>query len=64
MGVLLAASYSLLSRHFDRTLSDAAAGDALDAVGLQYLLAFGGTVILALAAGWMIAWLGARRSVA
>lgn len=55
VGVLLGASYWLLSRHFDRTLSDAAAGDALDAVGLQYLLAFGGTVILALAAGWIIA---------
>ena len=55
VGVLLGASYWLLSRHFDRTLSDAAARDALDAVGLQYLLAFGGTVLLALAAGWMIA---------
>ena len=55
VGVLLGASYWLLSRHFDRTLSDAAARDALDAVGLQYLLAFGGTVILALAAGWIIA---------
>ncbi len=55
VGVLLGASYWLLSRHFDRTLSEAAARDALDAVGLQYLLAFGGTVILALAAGWIIA---------
>ena len=55
VGVLLGASYWLLSRHFDRTLSDAAAQDALNAVALQYLLAFGGTVILALAAGWIIA---------
>jgi signal transduction histidine kinase len=55
VGVLLGASYWLLSRHFARTLSDAAASDAVRAVGLQYALAFAGTVILALAAGWVIA---------
>jgi signal transduction histidine kinase len=55
VGLLLGASYWLLDRHFHRTLSDGAAGDALRAVGLQYLLAFGGTVLLALAAGWIIA---------
>lgn len=55
VGVLLGASYWLLDRHFHRTLPDAAAGDALNAVGVQYLLAFAGTVILALVAGWIIA---------
>lgn len=55
VGLLLVGSYWLLARHFGRTLSPAAAGDALAAVGIQYLLAFAGTVILALAAGWAIA---------
>ena len=43
VGVLLGASYWLLERHFDRTLSDRPRGDALNAVALQYVLAFAGT---------------------
>jgi signal transduction histidine kinase len=55
VGVLLGASYWLLSRHLHRTLTDAAASDALRAVAVQYALAFAGAAILALAAGWVIA---------
>ncbi len=53
--MLLGASYWLLSRHFHRTLSDAAAGDALDAVEASVPAGLRWQVILALAAGWIIA---------
>ena len=54
-GVLLLISYWLLGRHFDRTLPEALAGDALDEVALQYLVAFAGVVLLATTVGWAMA---------
>ena len=54
-GLLLAASWWLLERHFHRTLPDAVAREAASAVGTQYALAFGGTLLVAVAAGWLVA---------
>jgi signal transduction histidine kinase len=54
-GILLLISYWLLERHFDRTLPDALASDALDEVGSQYLIAFAGVLLLATAIGWATA---------
>jgi signal transduction histidine kinase len=54
-GALLAVSYWLLGRHFDRTLPDALAQDALDEVALQYAIAFAGVLLVAAAVGWLIA---------
>jgi signal transduction histidine kinase len=54
-GVLLLVSYWLLGRHFDRTLPETLAGDALDEVALQYLVAFAGVLLLAAAIGWVVA---------
>jgi signal transduction histidine kinase len=54
-GILLLVSYWLLERHFDRTLPDALARDALDEVGSQYLIAFAGVLLLATAIGWATA---------
>jgi signal transduction histidine kinase len=54
-GALLAVSYWLLGRHFDRTLPDALAQDALDEVALQYGIAFAGVLLVAAAVGWLIA---------
>jgi hypothetical protein len=57
-GVLLLISYWLLARHFDRTLPEALAGDALDEVAAQYLIALAGVVLLSGALGWALAgWL-------
>ena len=57
-GVLLLVSYWLLARHFDRTLSEALARDALDEVAAQYLIALAGVVLLSVALGWALAgWL-------
>jgi signal transduction histidine kinase len=54
-GVLLLVSYWLLGRHFDRTLSEPLARDALDEVALQYGIAFAGVLVLAAAIGWIVA---------
>ena len=54
-GALLAVNYWLLSRHFDRTLPEALAQDALDEVALQYAIAFAGVLLVAAAVGWLIA---------
>jgi signal transduction histidine kinase len=54
-GVLLLVSYWLLGRHFDRTLPDGLAGDTLDEVGFQYLVAFAGVLLVATAIGWAVA---------
>ncbi len=53
--LLLGISYWLLDRQFDRTLSPAAASDALSEVGTQYLIAFAGMLLIACAAGWIVA---------
>jgi signal transduction histidine kinase len=54
-GVLLLVSYWLLGRHFDRTLSEPLANDALDEVAIQYGIAFAGVLVLAAAIGWIAA---------
>jgi signal transduction histidine kinase len=54
-GVLLVVSYWLLARHFDRTLPEQLASDALDEVALQYLVAFAGVLLVAAAVGWAVA---------
>jgi signal transduction histidine kinase len=54
-GILLLISYWLLARHFDRTLPQPLASDALGQVGSQYLIAFAGVLLLATAIGWAIA---------
>ena len=57
-GILLLVSYWLLERHFDRTLPEALANNALDEVALQYLIALAGVVLLSGALGWALAgWL-------
>ena len=53
--ILMGLSYWLLERNFDRTLSPQAASDALSEVGTQYAIAFVGTLIIAVAAGWVVA---------
>ena len=54
-GALLLVSYWLLERHFDRTLPEALARDAVDEVALQYLVAFAGVLLVAGAVGWVVA---------
>jgi signal transduction histidine kinase len=54
-GALLLVSYWLLGRHFDRTLPEDLARDALDEVALQYLVAFAGVLLVAAAVGWVVA---------
>jgi signal transduction histidine kinase len=54
-GILLLVSYWLLGRHFDRTLSEPLASDALDEVALQYGIAFAGILVVAAAIGWVVA---------
>jgi signal transduction histidine kinase len=54
-GALLAVSYWLLGRHFDRTLPEPLAEDALDEVALQYAIAFAGVLLVAAAVGWLVA---------
>jgi signal transduction histidine kinase len=54
-GVLLGVSYWLLARHFDRTLPEALANDALEEVAVQYLVAFAGVVLVAAVIGWAVA---------
>jgi len=52
--VVLAASW-LFERHVDRTLPAADAQDALAQLGTQYLLAFAGATLVAVALGWALA---------
>jgi signal transduction histidine kinase len=54
-GALLLVSYWLLGRHFDRTLPEPLARDALDEVALQYAVAFAGVLLVAAAVGWLVA---------
>jgi signal transduction histidine kinase len=54
-GALLLVSYWLLGRHFDRTLPEELARDALDEVALQYAIAFAGVLLVAAAVGWLVA---------
>jgi signal transduction histidine kinase len=54
-GALLLVSYWLLGRHFDRTLPESLAQDALDEVALQYAIAFAGVLLVAAAVGWLVA---------
>jgi signal transduction histidine kinase len=54
-GALLLVSYWLLGRHFDRTLPEPLAQDALDEVALQYVIAFAGVLLVAAAVGWLVA---------
>lgn len=54
-GVLLAVSYWLLARHFDRTLPEALASDALEEVAVQYVVAFAGVLLVAGVIGWAVA---------
>jgi signal transduction histidine kinase len=54
-GALLLVSYWLLGRHFDRTLPEALAQDALDEVALQYVIAFAGVLLVAGVVGWLVA---------
>ena len=54
-GALLLVSYWLLGRHFDRTLPDPLARDALDEVALQYAIAFVGVLLVSGAVGWLVA---------
>jgi signal transduction histidine kinase len=54
-GALLLVSYWLLERHFDRTLPEPLARDALDEVALQYAIAFAGVLLVAAAVGWLVA---------
>lgn len=54
-GILLLVSYWLLRRQLDRSLPPGRASDAIGDVGLQYVVAFAGTALLAAAVGWMVA---------
>jgi signal transduction histidine kinase len=54
-GVLLGVSYWLLARHFDRTLPQDLASDALEEVAVQYLIAFAGVLLVAAVIGWAVA---------
>jgi signal transduction histidine kinase len=54
-GLLLAVSYWLMRRHLDRTLPPDQARDAASELALQFALAFAGTMVLAVVAGWLLA---------
>jgi signal transduction histidine kinase len=54
-GVLLGVSYWLLARHFDRTLPEGLASDALEEVAIQYVVAFAGVLLVAAVIGWAVA---------
>jgi signal transduction histidine kinase len=54
-GALLLISYWLLGRHFDRTLPESLAQDALDEVAIQYAIAFVGVLLVSGAVGWLVA---------
>jgi signal transduction histidine kinase len=53
--LLLGLSWWLVGRHLHRTLPDEVAGDALSDLGIQYALALVGTLLLAVALGWIVA---------
>ncbi|HEY1274893.1 MAG TPA: ATP-binding protein [Thermoleophilaceae bacterium] len=53
--LLLGLSWWLVGRQLHRTLPDGFAHDALSDLGLQYVLAFAGTLIVAVALGWVVA---------
>ena len=52
---LLGLSYWLLGRQLDRTLPPDLASETLGEVGLQYAIAFAGTLLVAVAIGWAMA---------
>jgi two-component system, OmpR family, sensor histidine kinase VanS len=53
--VLLGISSWLVHRHVERTLPPGFAAEALAQLDFQYVLAFGGTMIVAVALGWVVA---------
>jgi signal transduction histidine kinase len=53
--LLLGLSWWLVGRQLRRTLPDGLAGDALSDLGLQYGLALAGTLLVAVALGWLVA---------
>ncbi|HEX8119924.1 MAG TPA: HAMP domain-containing sensor histidine kinase [Solirubrobacteraceae bacterium] len=53
--VLLALSWWLMDRHLHRTLPEQLADDSARTLAQQYVLAFAGTAILAILAGWILA---------
>jgi signal transduction histidine kinase len=55
VAILMAASYWLMARHLDRTLSAVDADTALAQLRMQYLLALAGATLVATALGWTVA---------
>jgi two-component system, OmpR family, sensor histidine kinase VanS len=53
--VLLGLSWWLMDRHLHRTLPGDLADDSAGTLAVQYLLAFAGTTLVAVVAGWVIA---------
>jgi signal transduction histidine kinase len=53
--VLLALSWWLMDRHLHRTLPEQLADDSARTLAQQYVLAFAGTALIAIVAGWLIA---------
>jgi signal transduction histidine kinase len=53
--VLLGVSAWLVHRHVERTLPAGLAHDALSRLDAQYVLALGGTLVIAFALGWLVA---------
>jgi signal transduction histidine kinase len=53
--LLLGLSWWLVSRHLHRTLPDGVARDALAGLGLHYAAALAGTILVAVAIGWLMA---------
>ena len=53
--VLLGLSWWLMDRHLHRTLPEELADESASTLALQYLLAFLGTTVIAVLAGWLIA---------
>ena len=53
--LLLGVSYWLMQRHLDRTLPGPQADSAASDLALQFALAFAGTMLLAVLAGWLLA---------
>jgi signal transduction histidine kinase len=56
-GLLLGVSWWLMRRHLERTLPDEQAAAAASDLAVQFALAFAGTMVLAIVAGW---WLAGR----
>jgi signal transduction histidine kinase len=53
--VLLALSWWLMDRHLHRTLPERLADESAETLLVQYLLAFLGTTVIAVALGWLVA---------